>query len=156
MLKSKRQKGEAYISLKGLHIQKKEPKSQSWKCTVERGFHCSQFSNEWRETVCHTYWELGEYCRKKDWLLKFVKEVSVKRRKVDAENRMNARRTRFIQCFLPNNESAEEQRVCKSFFGGTLCLGKCAKASINALNGSDGTGTFAGHDARGKQTYSME
>ena len=79
-----------------------------------------------------------------------MKDVSVKRRKVDAENRMNARRTRSFQWFLPNDEPAEEQRVCKSFFGGTLCLGKCAKAAINALKGRDGNGTFAGNDARGK------
>ena len=147
--KYKAQHGEAYTSVYGHEVAAKSPKPRPCFCQPDKGYKCSEFSEDERLHLCELYWQLSDYSRKKDWLIKHVIEVPVRRRRADAMN--TTRKGRSLQWYFPKGDEGR-RRVCKKFFCSTLDIGKCAAPVTIALKNKNPIGTFAGGDNRGKRT----
>ena len=71
-----------------------------------------------RRSINKQYWELSHE-RRGDWLLKVVRENSVKRLTVKEENR-KVQRSKAYEYFLPTPNRGEDVQVCQKFFLRTL------------------------------------
>ena len=145
--KRKKQCGQTNTSDNGELVSAKFPRERTCKCTVQKGFKCSEYQEEERVMVCSTYWQLADYQRKKDWLIKHAFEAPVARRRTNASN--SARKGRSLHWYLPHDDGMN-RRVCKSFFCNTIAIGKSAAPVMMALQNKSVIGAFDGADKRGK------
>ena len=106
--KLKRKSGDPYVTKKGSK-RAKSPKpidclSCRWGCA-------SKFNDNLRKQICSEFWKL-DYCRQKDFILKYVVNEPSKTRRVRLGTgpRKNYSRVYFLQ------KEEEKVRVCKSFF----------------------------------------
>lgn len=147
--KRKRNCGLPYLTEKNVEKLAKTPRDVN--CNSCR-FKCSEnFTHEDRAKICSEYWKLGDYNRKKDFILKNVITDAVNRRrnrKGDAKHRSRA--SKFF--FLKNGKSI---RVCREFFLNTLAIsnGPLNKA-MKERNVE--TGHFGGSDKRGRHSPGLK
>ncbi|GFR64323.1 hypothetical protein ElyMa_005503900 [Elysia marginata] len=132
-LKMKRQKGRpGKISNKGLEGagEKSSGRSKSVRnfgssypmlspCSCKK-LQCGQkFSEEARQKIHDSFWALGSYNNRKQWLLHHIKRIDIKRRRVDCPQSFRKNETRYY--FLPQSENVGDVlEVCKTFFLRTL------------------------------------
>ena len=95
--KTKAQCGDAYTSVLGHEVAAKAPQPWPCCCKPEKGYKCSEFSEEERVHICKLYWQLSDYVRKKDWLIAHVTEVPVGRRRRRQER--ITQRSKFAMVF---------------------------------------------------------
>lgn len=140
--KTKRAKGEMYLSATGKLVPAKRIKTVDCsKCWL----HCSDtISNDQQDAIFQSYWATGSYVRQRDFLCSHVIEEEKARTTVKGEPARKREWTR--QYWLPK-KSGKLVRVCKSFFLATLDVG--CKTIDYALKKRKG-GFFCDADQRGK------
>ena len=112
------------------HYQKKEKPREKLYCKIEQicegqgnekslwhkcNFLCNnKFSEEAREKVFHQYWAIGDISKQRQFLMKFAQ------RKLKSRGSSENNRKHSITYTLPNLQTGETHRVCKTFFLNTL------------------------------------
>ena len=100
--------GKVYINKKGIT---KPARILKQGCGENCRFNCHKnFSPQEREEIFHSYWELGDITRQRDFLSKYCKAQNKRVRTVT-----KSRRTKTLVWSLPS-ENNSYQRVCKTFF----------------------------------------
>lgn len=113
--KSRRQRGEAYISARGKPVPGVTMKDT---CSATCTRKCREkFSHEERLSVFRRYYQLESYERKRDFIISHTERKSKK-----WQTREQSRRKNTVFFFLPKNE--ERIQVCKTMFLNTLGIRK--------------------------------
>ncbi|CAH1163448.1 unnamed protein product [Phaedon cochleariae] len=110
-MKKRRNAGEEYSTVKGKKKESRKVRENSCK-TSKRCFNeCKHFTEDERLGIFKTYWNL-DHQRKRDWLLKSMVRVPVKR------NKNLSQRNCTYNYFI--SKGGENKRVCKNFLLNTL------------------------------------
>lgn len=132
-----------YENYKGVKQAPKHPKQAD--CTKCK-FQCTaKFSEDDRKIICHKYWILSSYERKKDFILYNVSSsvpLTRRPRKDNANRRQNVKRYYF-------SKDSEKLQVCHNFFMKTLCISN--RVILSAFKDKDDLGHFKGTDKRGRK-----
>ena len=146
--KSKKAKGEAYISTGGRFVPCKQVLPVTCKCTLK----CSDvFSHEVRSSICAEYYALGDYCRQKDYILQRLVIRPVQTRRVMSRGEGGSEAfsmNRQVSVAYHLEHAGSRHRVCQAFFLKTLCLSN--RAVQTAIHGRTDSGTFGHVDRRGR------
>ena len=137
-------------------IEPKAPIPVNCKCK----FKCTKFTDQQRKDVCSAYYDLADYVRQREFIVRCVKKKKVRNHKEvdedddDAPGRVRPDKAVSYQYYLPLTEVIGERRdyrVCRQFFLGTL--GGISKVVVhNAMKYRTPQGTYRHKDMRGAHT----
>ncbi len=139
-----RLEGLPYMTRRKKIIEAKQPKQQNcdncrYKCT-------EMFTEEQRNKICETYYNLGVWLRQNDFICSRVTENSIKTRKVIEDDNNEKKRSKRTNVHIYSFEqNSEDIRVCERFFCTTLAISnkRIARALRERANG-----VFIGSDKR--------
>ena len=110
--KRRRNQGKSYTAKSGKSVKARVMRKA---CGHKCKFSCNnKFSEEAREKVFHQYWAIGDISKQRQFLIKFAQ------RKLKSRGSSENNRKHSITYTLPNLQTGETHRVCKTFFLNTL------------------------------------
>ena len=144
-----RNTGQAYKNVAGKMVPPKRPKQMiSCKCS----FACKTLTEEEQQTICSSYWGLGDQDQRTLFVLSHTQELPCKSRTTTPSTNSTKPRNVSRQYVLPvtREEGFIKIRVCKETFLNTLCISN-KTVQYNFEKKKKG---LSHHDRRGKQPSS--
>jgi len=105
--------GKEYVSTSGRDVPAKCVIPECCQHGRQKTFRCEEFSEEVRKQLNEDYYNTGDFCRQRDFIIRNTKIVS---------NSGGKRKQQCIVYSLPLHGVSE--RVCKQFFLKTFCVGE--------------------------------